>query len=220
MVSKILSGLLLWLLFTFIGLVIIAVILGWSTGIGWVIIKLLPFTLFEATLLVMLSSFVAAYLVYRLINLPNELDASPDFDDLSPESILFPDANIPADRFIDPDEEETDETWFRYQIANAIYVHLQDELALDESMGATQAKELAVRLTEVVTAVFHSRSPKSKNRRASLTIARLKKQMTKMKLRPYDDDILETAVSAVNQRLSYDDELADIVRYQTWDDPL
>jgi hypothetical protein len=215
-----LGGLLFWLLFVFIGLVIIAILLGWSTGIGWVVIKLLPFTLFEATLLVMLSSVVAGYLIYRLMNLPNELDDSPNFDDFSPESIIFPDVNIPADRFIDPDEEETDETWFQYQIANDIYDHLQDDLALDESMGATQAKELAIRLAEVVTAVFHSRSPKSRNKRVSITITQLKKQMNKMKLRPYDDDILETAVSAVNLRLSYDDEMADVVRYKTWDDLL
>jgi hypothetical protein len=218
MIKRIFGGLLFWLLFAFIGLFIIAILVGWSTGIGWIVTKLLPFTLFEATLLVMLSSLVAGYLVYRLMNLPNELDDLPDFDDFSPESLTTMDDGIPPERLATPDTEDSDEHWFRYQIANEIYDDLQDDLNLAKSMGDAQIKELAIRLTDVVTAVFQSRAPKPRSKRVSVTIAQLRKQMNKMKLRPYDDDILETAVSAVNIRLSYDEELADIVRYQTWDE--
>ncbi len=85
-------------------------------------------------------------------------------------------------------------------------------------MGETQVKELAVRLTDVVTAVFKARPRKPRSQRVTITVAQLKKQMDKMELRPYDNDILKTTAHAVNERLSYDDELADIVRQKTWHD--
>ena len=221
MVSRILSGLLFWLFLAFIGLIIITVIIAWSVGVGWLVAKLLPFTLFEATLLAMLASLLAIFMVGRLMNLSNEAeleDTAVSSDTFPPGSFVLPEDGIPASRFVQSEEDETDESWFRYQIANDIYDDLLAELDLDATMGETQVKELAVRLTDVVTAVFKARPKKPRSQRVSITVAQLKKQMDKMELRPYDNDILKTTANAVNERLSYDDELADIVRQKTWND--
>jgi hypothetical protein len=37
-----------------------------------------------------------------------------------------------------------------------------------------------------------------------------------MEQQPYDDDILQVAVGALNVALSFDDELADVVREKLW----
>ncbi len=220
MVSRILSGLLFWLFLAFIGLEVIIVIMAWSVGVGWLVTKLLPFTLFEATLLGMLASLLAIYTIVRLMNLSSEaeLEDTAVSDTFPPGSFVLPEDSIPASRFIQSEEDETEESWFRYQIANDIYDDLLAELDLENSMGETQIKELAVRLTDVVTAVCKARPKKSRSQRVTITVAQLKKQMDKMGLRSYDNDILKTTANAVNERLSYDDELADIVRQKTWND--
>ncbi len=220
MVSRFLGGLLFWLFLAVVGLLIIAVVIAWSVGVGWLVTKLLPFTLFEATLLGMLASLLAIHLVGRLMNLGHEVEledtaVSATFPS---GSFVLPEDGIPASRFVQSEEDETDESWFRYQIANDIYDDLLAELDLDATMGETQVKELAVRLTDVVTAVFKARPRKPRSQRVTITVAQLKKQMDKMELRPYDNDILKTTAHAVNERLSYDDELADIVRQKTWHD--
>ncbi len=223
MILKILGGLFVILLVIAGILAAIAVIIGWSCGVGWIIAQFLPFTLFEATLLGMLASAFVFFLGSRILSaLLDEGEQTMEAGRI-PDPSLFvtrvpEEEGIPASRFAQPDKDETDEAWFRYQIANDVYDDLLAELDLDATMGETQVKELAVRLTDVVTAVFKSRPKKPRSQRVTITVAQLKKQMDKMELRPYDNDILTTTANAVNERLSYDDELADIVRQKTWYD--
>lgn len=50
-----------------------------------------------------------------------------------------------------------------------------------------------------------------------VTVEQLRKQLEAMGQQPYDTDLLETAVATTNMRLSYDEDLADVVRDKTWD---
>ena len=223
MILKILGGLFVVLLVIAGILAAIAVIIGWSYGVGWIAAQFLPFTLFEATLLGMLASIFVFFLGSRILSsLLSEGEETMEAG-RGPDPSLFitrlpEEEGIPASRFVQSEEDETDESWFRYQMANDIYDDLLADLDLDATMGETQAKELAVRLTDVVTAVFKARPKKPRSQRVTITVAQLKKQMDKMGLRPYDNDILKTTANAVNERLSFDDELADIVRQKTWRD--
>jgi hypothetical protein len=222
MILRILGGLFVVLLVIVGILAAIAVVIGWSYGIGWIAGQFLPFTPFEATLLGMLASIFVFFLGSRILSaLLSEGEQTTETNHGSGPPLFMsdlPEDDIPASRFVQSEEDETDESWFRYQIANDIYDDLLAELDLDATMGETQVKELAVRLTDVVTAVCKARPKKPRSQRVTITTAQLKKQMDKMGLRPYDNDILKTTANAVNERLSYDDELADIVRQKTWRD--
>ncbi len=222
MILRILGGLFVVLLVIVGILAAIAVVIGWSYGIGWIAGQFLPFTPFEATLLGMLASIFVFFLGSRILSaLLSEGEQTTETNHGSVPPLFMsdlPEDDIPTSRFVQSEEDETDESWFRYQIANDIYDDLLAELDLDATMGETQVKELAVRLTDVVTAVCKARPKKPRSQRVTITAAQLKKQMDKMGLRPYDNDILKTTANAVNERLSYDDELADIVRQKTWND--
>ena len=119
-------------------------------------------------------------------------------------------------RFSVNEEEVTDEAWFRFEIANEIFdnlVNMERELA----MGEAQQKELAVRLTDVVVAVLKGRKHNRRTYSVRVTVEQLRKQLEAMGQQPYDTDLLETAVATTNMRLSYDEDLADVVRDKTWD---
>ncbi|HID53635.1 MAG TPA: hypothetical protein EYP41_16575 [Anaerolineae bacterium] len=223
MILRILGGLFVILLVIAGILTAIAVVIGWSYGIGWAIAQFLPFTLFETTLLGMLASIFIFFLGSRILSVllsegEQTMETSHGSDQPLFMDHLLEEEGIPAGRFVQSEGGETDEAWFRYQIANDIYDDLLSKLDLNATMGETQVKELAVRLTDVVTAVFKARPKKPRSQRVTITVAQLKKQMDKTGLRPYDNDILKTTVGAVNKRLSFDDELADIVRQKTWND--
>jgi hypothetical protein len=83
-------------------------------------------------------------------------------------------------------------------------------------MSETELKELAIRVTDVVVEKLKNRNSRAQS--IKLTKNQLVQQMKKMELRPYDNDILEAVVSAVNERLMFDEMMADIVREKEWDD--
>ncbi len=58
----------------------------------------------------------------------------------------------------------------------------------------------------------------SKAQRVKITRTQFKQHMDKIGQRPYDDDILAAAASSVNQSLSFDERLADIVRDKRWNE--
>jgi hypothetical protein len=201
----ILGSILLVLLFMVVGT---AVILGWSIGIGWLLTLILPFTWFETSLLVIIASVAVGALGIRML-----LAAPPspmtDTDELIEPPIL-------TDRFYPADGPVTSEAWFRFEMANDIYWELTDTPSIDNSLDETEMKELAIRLTDIVVEMLQARLNRS--RRINVTANQLKQQMKKMNLRPYDNDILQAAASAVTLRLSFDQMMADIVYEKSWDE--
>lgn len=201
------GSILLVLLFIVVGT---AVVLGWSIGIGWLLTLFLPFTWFEASLLVMLASAaIGALGVRMLMSVPPALSPMPDVDELE-------EMPIASERFYPAKGPVTSEAWFRYEMANDIYWELTDTDPVMTSMGELETKELAIRLTDVVVELLKNRT--SRSSRINVTKNQLMQQMKKMDLRPYDDDILEAAADAASLRLSYDEMMADIVREKSWAD--
>ncbi len=205
--------LLLALVVILLGIVVVALLLAVALGLGWVMVQFLPFSLFESTLLALIAT---AFVVNLAVRFLRSLTAGPDLS--SPEDMAFvTDEGIPTGRFFNDDEDKTYEAWFRYEIANHIYEDL-DRMELDTVLGKPQQKELAIRLTDIAVDLLRNRTQHKQSRRVAVTVAQMKAQMGKMGQQPYDDDILETAVGAINTRLAYDEDLVDIVLDKSWDE--
>lgn len=208
------SFLLLLLVIFVVGLLCLAVILGWSVGVGWLLIKVTPFTLFEATLLVMIASIVIGYGAIKVLTTNVTAPSSSSY---FPPALEDEQAPIPTQRFYKSEAQKTNEAWFRYEMANAIYWDFDDDDDINTSMSDTEMKELAIRLSEVLAGALKSQKPK-RGGRLRVTVTQLKKQMDKMGQRPYDDDIMLTAVTSINEMFDYDESLAEIAQEQTWDE--
>ncbi len=205
--------LLLVLLLLLVGLVGLAVLLGWSVGWGWVLTRLSPFTLFEASLLVLLGTAVIGFVEWRILSF--RLPGSPweDNDEDEDEDEDYP---IQETRFLEGFPGKTGETVFRYEMANDLLLYFRDNPRIRGQLGEKQLEELVIRLADILVAVWKNR--RFQGRRVSVTVDVMKKQMEKMGQRPYDEDILQTAVTCANLRLSHDEELMDIVLEKRWDE--
>jgi hypothetical protein len=85
-------------------------------------------------------------------------------------------------------------------------------------MNDRQLQELSIRLTDAAIAALKTKSPRTKRLRVSTGM--LKHELTKMGQQPYDDDILDTAVSAINDELiASQEELREVIRRKSWDEP-
>jgi len=189
-----------------------ALVMGITLGVGWVLTRFLPFSLFEATLLGMIATFVTLNIWRNVLgSAPNfgrtEEEPEPDFDE------------IPLSRFCRTDADKTWENWFRYAIANTVYEGFLDSPGRPGQMNDRQLQELSIRLTDAAIAALKTKSPRT--RRLRVTSGMLKHEITKMGQQPYDDDILDTAVSAINDELiSSQEELREVIRDKSWDEPV
>ncbi len=194
-----------------------ALVIGVALGVGWILTLFLPFSLFEATLLGMIAALVT-WTVWR-----NILDSIKPFgsdDKEEPELEDLEDFDeIPPSRFYRTDADRTWENWFRYMIANTTYEDFLDLPGRIAQMNDRQLQELSIRLTDAAMAALKVKSPRTKQ--LSVTKGMLKHEMTKMGQKPYDDDILDTAVSAINDELdSLQEELREVIRGKLWDEPV
>jgi hypothetical protein len=197
-----------------IALVVIsfALVMGIALGVGWVLTRFLPFSLFEATLVGMVAALVTWTIWRNILGSvpdfgPAEEEPEPDFDE------------IPLSRFYKTDADRTWENWFRYLIANTVYEGFLDSPNRIGQMNDRQLQELSIRLTDAAIAALKVKSPRA--RRLRVTSGMLKHEMTKMGQQPYDDDILDTAVSAVNDELvSSQEELREVIRDKLWGEPV
>ncbi len=195
----------------------LSIVLGVAFGFGWILMQIIDVTLFEAMLLVMVASVIFSALFDKIINL---FTAGMDFDEDDLDAFLEEkvDSKIPLERFVtDSPIGITEESMFRYHIANAVFDGLDD---LPRSVGLNseqQIIELAVRLTDPVVSILKRR----KKRVATVTISKsaLTKELRRDGLRPYDDDILETAVESTNLALDNPD-MVNLVNGKMWHMPL
>ncbi len=194
-------------------LVGLAVVLGVSLGIGWVLSRIVSFTLFEGTLVAMFGLVITGVVWRSLIgSLPDLPTYSYDYDE--GEDDYRP---IPISRFVEADAERTWRKMLAYEIANDIYVECQEGSTRAASMDDKRLQELSVRLADIAVAVLES----ARGRRLRVTKAKLKRQMNKMGQRSYDDDILDLAVRAINSNVDfYYDSLIEVIRDDLWDEPV
>ncbi|MDM8528086.1 hypothetical protein QUF58_07705 [Anaerolineales bacterium HSG24] len=222
------STVLIVLLFVAVITVSGGVVLAGGIGIGWLLTWLFPtyFNLFQGSVLGFLTILIVSLGWTNMLRNTPSMSANDydlDYDDLDYDDDDDDDDyddddydEIPITRFYQDPKEKTWEAWFRYQIANSIYIEFQDSPKAVGPMGDRQVQELAVRLADIAVALCKRKSPNTK--KFQVTQSSIKKEMNKMGQRPYGDDILELAVSAVNEELSYEEDLQQIIRNKAWDD--
>lgn len=174
-------------------LILTIIILGWSIIVGWILTQVFAFSLFEGTLLAMVASGLAGYLILSTV-LDRLTEAAESYTDWEEED----EDNIPPERFFPTPAQRTWEAWFRFQVANTIYSELRQNHPTT-AMDKPQKQELSIRLSEICITALKSKPTKAKN--YHLSIGDLQNQMTTMELKPYDDDLLQVAADATNLSL-------------------
>ncbi|MBL7182941.1 MAG: hypothetical protein ISS50_00660 [Anaerolineae bacterium] len=191
-----------------------ALVLGVALGMGWILTLFLPFSLFEATLLGMIATIVICTVWYNILRSVEPFG----FDEEYEEPELEDSDEIPPSRFYKTDADRTWENWFRYILANVTYEDFLD-LGWTARMNDRQLQELSIRLTDVAIAALKGKSSRTKRLRVSKGM--LKNEMTKMGQQPYDDDILDIAINAINDELgTLQEELRDVIRGKLWNEPM
>ena len=191
-----------------------ALVLGVALGVGWILTLFLPFSLFEATLLGMIAAIAICTAWYNILRSVEPFGFDEEYEEPGLED---PD-EIPPSRFYRTDADRTWENWFRYILANVTYDDFLD-LGGFAQMNDRQLQELSIRLTDAAIAALKVKS--SRTKRLRVTKGMLKHEMTKMGQQPYDDEILDTAISAINDELGdLQEDLRDVIRGKLWNEPM
>lgn len=196
--------------------IVLALLLALGMGVGWVLTRIAPFTLFEGTLLGLIGLFGSTVLLARVMR--TIAATRPRGDDFMDEEDVEEYDSIPASRFAKATAEQTWENWCRYTLANEIYRGFQDDVQGVQNMNDLQVQELCVRLGDVALAILKTK-PATTNR-LQITAAQLRQQLVKMGQKPYEDDILNTAEASLADYLaSNEDNLLVIMRRKRWAEP-
>jgi hypothetical protein len=192
---------------TVVVLISLALVTGVSLGLGWVLTLIFPLSLFEGTVV----GTMAAGVTWAIWH--NILRGMPPFEDESD----YETDEIPASRFWETGSGRTWENWFRYEFANSIYDDFLDSPRWSAIMGERQLQELAIRMADVAVGGLKRKSPRAKRIRVSRGM--LKQELVKLDQQPYDDDILDTTVTAVNAELVHlEEELRMVIQEGLWEE--
>jgi hypothetical protein len=199
------------ILIVVIAVVSLAVVIGLSLGIGWVLTLFLPFSLFEGSLLGLLAGSVILF-IWR-----NILFSIPPFPLREVEEEFEPE-ELPRSLFWETEADKTWERWFNYVFASAIYENLLASPRWGAVMDEEELQDISVELAEAAVAGLKTKSPRIK--RLSMNKGGLKQEMIRLG-QPVDDNILNVAVAAVNGELVYHDKsLRKVMQEGSWDEPV
>jgi hypothetical protein len=188
-------------------LLILAAVIGVSVGLGWILTLILPFSLFEATLLSLLAGAVTGVLVNQAFRAPSGYE---------PEDVDSAVDGIPPTLFYESEEDKTWENFFRYTFAEGIYVDLLTSPRWAGSMSVQHLQELSVQLADAAVAVLKKKSPRAERMRIGYAV--LKMELDEPGRPSYDEDLLDLAVLSVNLELSYlADVLETVIKDRLWD---
>lgn len=193
-----------------------------SLGAAWLLRLFLSLSLFESALLGFIFAAGAIYLLLTVGSAigppapawrPRSNAAYPIEEDEGREY-----KQIAPARFYDSPAERTWQAFLSYEIANDIYMDLQDAPSVTSPMNDSQVQELSIRLAQIGMAILKRKTPRARD--LSVNLSALKREMQRMGQRPYDDDILRVAVDGINANVDYyADELYEIIRTQGWNRP-
>jgi len=199
------------LIIILLALISLILVLGLSLGLGWLLSLLLPFTLFEASLLVMVAGSMVGLIWYNLIWSPAGLPPGPYLADEADEENYNA---LPPAQFYKNNQERTWENWLRHQIANDIYLEFQDTPDRMGSMKDKELQTLAIRFADLAVSMVKTKSPRT--RKLQLTKNALKRELSRQGQRP-DEAILDMALAGINDNLDfYYEELIQVVQNKTW----
>ncbi len=185
---------------------------------GGLIQSILPFSLFEATILSTLFAAVTVYWFGRVFTTiaPPQLWKQPVSEQLENDEERDY-QTIAKSRFYQQAEERTWEAWLRAELANDIYVEFQD--ASDTvHLNDSQAQEQAIRLADAAINILKRRTNRA--RRLAVTLADFRREMQLIGQRAYNDEMLQLVLSATNMNLHYyANILKNVIYNRRWNEP-
>jgi len=188
---------------------------------GVLLQSLLPFTLFEATILSTFFAAVTVYWFWRLVTTiaPPEVWQQPVREQRDEEEEEEPGyQTIAKSRFYQQDEERTWESWLREELANDIYVEFQDAPDTVESLSDPQTQEMAIRLADAAINILKRRT--SRARRLAVTLADFQRELHRIGQRAYNDEMLNMVLLATNMNLHYyANILKNVIYNRQWNEP-
>lgn len=193
-------------------LLLVALFLAWSLGVGWLLQQIVPLTFFEASLLAIVASLAAGAIMIRLFSLP-QLSVNAEQGQEEPDWFDEP---LSFTRFYPAGRVAALEHWAAFRLANEIFL----DLLANASPGSDEAtlEDSAIDLAEIGLGVLKRKPPGTK--RVLVTLDAMQKEASNRHGEGYDDEHLGVAVQAINNLLDEDDDLARIVRRQRWDEPV
>jgi hypothetical protein len=210
--------LILLVLFVIFGLAF-SIVGGLAIGLGYLLMRFFPLSLFEATVLGMVFAAIAIYLISHIASRLSQFGFGPRFmQDLEQDGNWAAEhMRIPTSRFYTTESERTWEAWLRAEIANDIYREFQEAGRAVVNLNQTQMQELAIRLSDLAIAILKRK--RGGRGRLTINMANLRQELSRMGQQAYDDRIMRLALDAINLNLDYyDDELVNIIRTQRWDE--
>jgi hypothetical protein len=206
-------AILLIILIVALALVSFALVAGIFLGIGWVLTLVLPFSLFEGTVVSMIAAVVTFAVWGRILGILSRL-----LGIVPPWEAAEEEEEIPESRFWESKADRTWENWFKYVFANAVYDDLVDSLDWAEDTSEQAMRILSIHLADAAVAGLKEKSPRTK--RLRVTEGMLRHQLAQMGGQEYPDEVLETAAQAMNVQLRYwKDEVWEVIRGNLWDEP-
>ncbi len=193
-------------------LVGMALVLAWSIGLGWLLSHLLPFSLFEGSLLAMAASVIVGYVASRILHglelplIEPEIPLEPPVD--------LPSYAIPHTRFYPTETDKTWEAWFRFELANRLYDALAAAPRVTGRLDKSQRQELAVRLADVGIALLKAKT--GRGRQVRTRLADWQTHMANQSLKPYDEALLRLAMTTLHTTLAAP-LFERVVRAKLWD---
>lgn len=212
----------LLLIIVIFGLLFAAIALV-GLGLGRLIHWATPtFSYFEATLLATIFAVITLALLRTLARLflPAELLPTEERTawNLDEDERTDEYDSIPQTRFYQSAAERTWEAWLKAEVANDIYAELQDAPSTVTNLNQSQLRELAIRLAEAAINIIKRKTGRA--RRLSVNLNDLRRELNRMGQRPYEDDILRLALSAINMNLNFFEEpIREVIRAQEWEEP-
>ena len=192
---------------------------GIAIGLGHLLMRIFPLSLFEATVLSTTFTLITIYLITFVVSLFSPSSFSRQLMEYQDEDEEWQSAfiQIPTSRFYASEDGRTWEAWLRAEIANDIYMEFQNEENRVVNLNDTQMQELAIRLSDLAISILKRK--RGGRGRLTINMSSLRRELSRMGQRAYDDRIMRLALGAINMNLDhYSVELMRVIHAQAWDE--
>lgn len=200
----------------------LALVIGVSLGIGWVLTLFLPVSLFEGALLGMFAAAITGRLWSNLwrssVPFQKVAEKKEEEEEEWKEGEWEEEIDeVPESQFWHTSEERTWENWFRYTLANAIYEELLEAPHWIEALEEGQQHALVIRLADAALEGLKAQAYTGKRLRVSRGM--LRQEMTKRGDQTYPDGLLNLAVRGINMESEHlEEDLREVARGRLWDE--
>ncbi len=221
-ISSFIPFLVVGLILVFVVLVITLIIIAASAGVGWLVQRVLPFSLYESTLLalIVITVMLALFFVGRPSSFGGDDDMSEEdgflfrspgfpeddyiFDDDEDEEYEEDDGDdselvIPMSRFWPESQRPTWEKWLTFVLANDIY----DDLAVnDQALNRWMDEELQEVAIDLAEAAIIGCKRLAPNKTPHLSKTKLREALKKKKRTLEYTPFLGIMLPIVNENLN------------------